>query len=43
MSAANVLEYVQNELAKSTNIKINFIDDQATFLKSYPCFAAVNR
>lgn len=42
MCAANVVEYVLNAF-KSTDIKLNIIDDTDTFLKSYPCFAAVNR
>ena len=42
MSAPNVAAYV-SELFKSSDIQVNIIEGQETFLKEYPCFAAVNR
>jgi len=42
MSAENVLKYVRQAL-ESTEIKIEVVEGQDEFVKSYPCFAAVNR
>lgn len=42
MSPRNVQSYLET-VFKSSCIKFQVISDQSEFLKSYPCFAAVNR